>query len=93
MGVTILSPCSAFPLPSSVTPWPGDDQSVGSQKNPSLQSVHPFRNRLHRKYSRVTPRERSGQDRNSLNGLNWASSVGPPLAFVLLSLAHLREIN
>lgn len=50
----------------------------------------PYITSLVEKYSRVQPRERPGQNRNHLNRLHGASSVGSPsLGFVLLSLVHL----
>lgn len=92
---TILSPCSPHLPPSPITLLPGDGQSIGSQKNlklPSLFILFSLHNRSSREQERVKPKERSGQSRNSLSRLNWASSmVLLPLTFVLSSLVHIRK--
>ena len=98
VGFTVTSPCSASPLPPPIALLPEDDQPIGSQKNPSLQSLSilfSLHNRLPRGHSRVTPREVSRQDRNSLNWLNWASSVElTSTGFCATqSCIYLREIN
>lgn len=98
VGFTVTSPCSSSPLPSPITLLPEDDQPIGSQKNPSLQNLSilfSLHNRLPRGHNRVTPREGSRQDRNSLNWLNWASSVELTTTgfCATQSCIYLREIN
>lgn len=57
-----------------------------------LFSIH---NRIPRGHSRVTPREGSRQDRNSLSWLNWASSVELTSTgfYATQSGIYLREVN
>lgn len=94
MAFMILSLCSARLPSSTIIPLPGDDQSVGGQKNPGFQSLAILSflcNRLSQEEGRVEPKGGSGENKHNVSRLTWASRVDlPPLGFVVLSLVHLE---